>query len=134
MQTLRLSSGNPCRRARACIKKGFSMPMREKHTARDCSGAPKHSLRPLPQREAMVPWLAFGLLFPLMYAVSNIIDKLLLESRVKNIYSQALIGGACYLLFAALVMAFHPLGSLPREGVLLALSTGLVLAVSIIGY
>ncbi len=82
----------------------------------------------------MVPWLAFGLLFPLMYAVSNIIDKLLLETRVRNIYSQALIGGACYLVFSAIVVAFHPLKDLPREGVLLALSTGGVLAVSILGY
>lgn len=82
----------------------------------------------------MVPWLAYGLIFPLMYAVSNIIDKLLLESRVKNIYSQAIIGAGCYLFFAAGVAAFHPLTDLPAGAVALALATGGVIALSVIGY
>lgn len=82
----------------------------------------------------MVSWLGYALLFPLMYAVSNIIDKLLLESRVRNIYSQALIGGVCYLIFASGVVLFHPLTGLPAGAVALALANGGVIALAIIGY
>lgn len=82
----------------------------------------------------MIPWLAYGLLFSLLYAVSNIIDKLLLESRIRNIYSQAIIGAGCYLIFAFGVAVFHPLTGLPAGAVALALANGCIIALAVIGY
>jgi len=54
----------------------------------------------------MVSWLFFALLSPLLFALANVIDKVLLGKRIRNPYAYGALVGATYLSVVAITIPF----------------------------
>lgn len=54
----------------------------------------------------MENWIIFAILSPFFFVLSNIVDKFVLEKKIKNIYAYGAIVGLCGLLSGILVFLF----------------------------
>ena len=73
----------------------------------------------------MEEWVILSLLYPALYAVSNIIDKFLLEKRIKNPFSLSIIVGLVAFFIALIVLAFNPLKNLTINIIFFGLLAGI---------
>lgn len=73
----------------------------------------------------MATWLLFALLYPLLYAFVNILDKFLLAKRIKNYYSYAVITGLAWIIIGAISLMVVGIPDLPLKILLLTIFTGL---------
>jgi len=63
----------------------------------------------------MVPWLVLALLWPLLYSFVNIIDKFLIEKRVKNYYSYGVLTGVLFLLSVGIIWSLVDLPTISKS-------------------
>src|SRR3990172_1859155 len=79
-------------------------------------------------------WIILSLIFPALYAFSNIIDKFLLEKRIQNCFSLALVIGWLDLLFALGVLFFIPLKDLTVKLAALGVLSGVIYGMAYLLY
>jgi drug/metabolite transporter (DMT)-like permease len=70
-------------------------------------------------------WLIFAILAPLGYAVVNIIDKFLLEKKIKNFYSYAVFTGFLYIIPISIVWYFVGFPSVDQKTALIVFFVGI---------
>lgn len=78
-------------------------------------------------------WIILALLYPLFLALSNVIDKFLLEKRVKYCFALAPMSGLMVFLLASGVLLFMPLHTTPTQSIV-AFSIGIVISITWILY
>jgi len=81
----------------------------------------------------MENWIIFAILSPFFFVLSNIIDKFVLEKKIKNIYTYGVIVGLCGLVSGILVFLFtlQPFGLISSFWAIL---TGLIYGFSYLIY
>ncbi len=82
----------------------------------------------------MVSWVVLALLYPLLYAISNVIDKFLLEKRLRSCFSFAIFSGWITLIFGLIILIFNPIPQLSTIQWILSIGTGLLYSAAIAIY
>lgn len=73
-----------------------------------------------------MPWLVFALAAPFLYSTSNLADKHLVSSRIKNPASLTVLGGFVAGIAGIIILAFIGLPKLPGLHILLLLTSGIL--------
>jgi transporter family protein len=71
-------------------------------------------------------WIILALIAPLMWAVSNLIDKFLLDKRLENPLSSMTILGIISVLVLIIVPIFYPVSSVSPSFIALAFTAGIL--------
>jgi uncharacterized membrane protein len=74
----------------------------------------------------MAAWLIFALLYPILLGISNLLDKFLVEKKVKNPRSYGVIAGAVLLVSAFVVWIFVGLPKMPGSVIFFGILSGVV--------
>ncbi len=82
----------------------------------------------------METWLFLALLAPLFYALSNMVDKFLLDKRVKYCFALAPISGLCALVFGVITFFFISFKDIPQTQLIVAFLLGLGIALNYVLY
>ncbi len=71
-------------------------------------------------------WLLFAVLYPFLYAIVNVIDKFLIEKKIRNYYSYSFVTGLLFMISAIIVWAIVGLPLLPKSIIFFAVLSGVV--------
>lgn len=82
----------------------------------------------------MLSWLLFALLYPFFYSIGNVIDKFLLEKKVKNNYSYGIFVGFFYLASALIMWVVVGLPKMSLVIVAVGIFSGSVYGIAILNY
>ncbi len=81
-----------------------------------------------------MPWLAFALAAPALFGASSIIDKFLIEKRIKDPIFLSAFGGIIVLVGAAIIFAIKGFGAFSAEQVLILLAVGIMDEIALVPY
>jgi len=82
----------------------------------------------------METWLLLSLLYPAVYAFVNLVDKFLLEKKVKNCFSLCIVSGIVVLAIGIIVAIVFPFEGLTMRLAITGLVAGLVYSVGYASY
>ncbi len=71
-------------------------------------------------------WLILSLIYPAFFAITNVIDKFLLEKRIKDVFSLLFIVGIISFIAALFVLFIVPLKNMTATVVIFCLLSGIV--------
>lgn len=74
----------------------------------------------------MATWLLFALLYPFLYSITNLIDKFLLEKKIRNFYAYSVMVGILMLLSTLLIAIFVGFSGIPRFVLLIGILGGML--------
>jgi len=80
-------------------------------------------------------WIILSLIFPALYALANVVDKFLLEKRVKNCFSILPVAGWIQLLFGIIVLVMVPFeGTLSQAIIAFLIGIGISISYALYYY
>jgi len=82
----------------------------------------------------METWVAFALVYPIMFAFANLIDKFLVDKRVKNCFSLCIIFSFTAFLAGLIAMWFFPFYGMTLNVIFLGLLSGVLLSFALFSY
>lgn len=71
-------------------------------------------------------WVLLALIYPFFYVLANVMDKFLLEKRIKNCFSQVFVISIISLLAALITAFFVPFNDVSAKTIIIGFSAGLV--------
>jgi len=74
----------------------------------------------------METWLTLALLYPAVYMLVNLIDKFLVEKRVRNCFSLCIVSGIVVLVIGAAIAILFPFEGLTPRLAIIGLIAGLI--------
>ncbi len=79
-------------------------------------------------------WLLFAILYPLCYSAVNLIDRFLLEKKVKNFYSYGVLAGFLLFLSALIVLSIAGIGAVETSIIFWAVFSGVLYGIVYLMY
>lgn len=79
-------------------------------------------------------WIFFAIAAPALYAVSNFIDKFIIEKHISNVAVLTILGGFVALPFAVITLAFRHFPTYPPGQTALILLAGICMELALLPY
>lgn len=79
-------------------------------------------------------WIFFAIAAPALYAVSNFIDKFIIEKHVKNFVTLTIIGGFMALPFALIILALRHFPVYRLDQTILIILAGIIMELALLPY
>ncbi len=79
-------------------------------------------------------WIVFALLTPFLFSFTNLIEKFLVDKKIKDPYTLSMISGAIYVLISFLLILFRGVHVIPVAQMIPLIASGFFLIMYVVPY